>query len=285
MMKQIVSSASLALCIALPATAMAQGGSDAGSCPPGSWFCAPDGQQQPAPAGKPVGGLQPLPDPDSAPATPPRSGTITYEPAPGAAAPPVVVYQPPPPVVVVRPPAEPPPGCESAPPCAHHYRAEWGLNMRVEGAAIGHGSGDAGMGGAGLALRFRPVPRFALEGDVDLVGGHDWNGDSRTELGGSVNGLLFLNPRSRAQIYLLAGLGATTAHVHADDYHYFGVQGGVGLELRLSHSFALMADMRGFIRGRTDSLAASQPEFTASDGRTTNASGGLLFTGGLTIYF
>src|SRR6185437_15173358 len=113
MMKQIVSSASLALCIALPASAMAQGGSDAGNCPPGSWFCAPDGQQQPAPAGKPVGGLQPLPDPDAPAATPPRSGTITYEPAPGAAAaPPIVVYQPPPPVVVVRP-AEAPPAYEA----------------------------------------------------------------------------------------------------------------------------------------------------------------------------
>jgi len=43
--------------------------------------------------------------------------------------------------------------------------------------------------------------------------------------------------------------------------------------------------VRGFIRGRTDDMAATQPEFTAADGRTTNTSGGALFTGGLTFYF
>jgi hypothetical protein len=43
--------------------------------------------------------------------------------------------------------------------------------------------------------------------------------------------------------------------------------------------------MRGFVRGRTDSLAQSQPEFTNGNGQTTNTSGGILFTGGLTVYF
>jgi hypothetical protein len=43
--------------------------------------------------------------------------------------------------------------------------------------------------------------------------------------------------------------------------------------------------MRGFVRSRTDALAQSQPEFTNSSGQTTNTSGGVLFTGGLSIYF
>ena len=103
MRKSIVSASALALVLgipAIPASAWAQPAGGSGACPPGSWFCAQDQSEQPAPAGKP---LQPLPDPsdDSAPAP----GTVPPKPPkydPGDA-PPVVVYQPPPPVVVVRP--------------------------------------------------------------------------------------------------------------------------------------------------------------------------------------
>jgi hypothetical protein len=43
--------------------------------------------------------------------------------------------------------------------------------------------------------------------------------------------------------------------------------------------------MRGFLRGRTDGNGAA-PEFTdPKTGNTTNTSGGLLFTGGMTFYF
>ena len=65
------------------------------------------------------------------------------------------------------------------------------------------------------------------------------------------NGLFFLNPRSRAQIYLLAGFGWSGAHSQSDPstasgdasfdqhYSYFGGQAGVGLELRLTRVLAL----------------------------------------------
>jgi opacity protein-like surface antigen len=179
---------------------------------------------------------------------------------------------------------------------------QWGVNLRVEGAAIGHGTqGNAGMGGAGLGLRFRPTPQLALEGDLDFVGGHDYQGASRNETAFTMNGLLFLNPRSRAQVYLLAGIGWSWAHVSCDPtddncssasappsdahYTYFGGQAGVGLEFRLSKMVALGADMRAFVRGRTDQQAQSQPEFTNSNGQTTNTSAGVLFTGGMTLYF
>ena len=68
-------------------------------------------------------------------------------------------------------------------------------------------------------------------------------------------------------------------------YGYFGAQAGIGLELRLNRTLAFNADFRGFIRGRTDSGAASQPEFVDAYGRSTNTSGGGLFTGGMTLYF
>jgi opacity protein-like surface antigen len=157
------------------------------------------------------------------------------------------------------------------------------------------------MGGAGLGLRYRPTPQLGLETDLDFLGGHGYEGESRSETAFSVNGLFFVNPRSRAQVYLLAGIGWSWAHVACDPtidtcsststipmdahYSYFGGQAGVGLEFRLSRMVAIGADMRAFVRGRTDNQAQSQPEFTSSTGQTTNTSGGVLFTGGLTLYF
>jgi hypothetical protein len=47
---------------------------------------------------------------------------------------------------------------------------EWGLNLHLAGIALGSGrSGDAGMGLIGLGLRFRPVPAFALEANIDVA--------------------------------------------------------------------------------------------------------------------
>ena len=291
MRKSIVSAAALALVVGLPVPAGAQTGAGAGACPPGSWFCAQDSHEQAAPAGQPVKPLQPLPDPedDTAPAPPVRKPP-KYEPG-TEGAPPVVVYQPPPPVVVVRP--DTPPPYDYAPPqhAGVRPRSEWGLNLHLEGATIGHGSNDASMGGGGIGLRLKPTRYFGIETDVDFVGGTDYQGDHRNETAFSVNGLFFLNPKSRAQLYLLAGFGLSGAHVTSDTssldqhYGYFGGQIGAGLEIRLSQAFALNLDLRGFIRGRTDRLAQTQPEFTNADGRTTNTSGGGLITGGMTIYF
>src|ERR1700722_12617065 len=106
-MKFVVLSSAVVLVLAMPAVAAAQSAPAApSSCPPGSWFCPPAPDAQPLPAGKPVQGLQPLPDPedDSAPAPRPRQPSVTYEPAP----PPVVVYQPPAPVMIERPEGPPP---------------------------------------------------------------------------------------------------------------------------------------------------------------------------------
>jgi hypothetical protein len=170
--------------------------------------------------------------------------------------------------------------------------SEWGLNVHLEGATIGRGSaGDAAMGGAGAGLRFKPTRTFGLEADFDLVGGLDYQGNRRSETAFTLNGLFFLNPRSRAQFYLLAGFGWSAAHVVNDaqpfeaSYGYFGGQAGGGLEIRLSRGLALNVDLRGFVRSRTDSGAQAQPEFTDSSGRSTNTSAGALLTGGMTLYF
>ena len=80
----------------------------------------------------------------------------------------------------------------------------------------------------------------------DLLGGRDYNSLDRTETALSLNALVFLNPRSRAQVYLLGGVNWSGAHVNdgngfSADYHYFGGQAGVGLELRRDHRQARAA--------------------------------------------
>ena len=281
MVKRLLLSTSVvAFTLALPAIASAQ---SAPGCPPGSWFCA-ETTQVPAQGGQAVQIQQ-------APAAPP----------------PVVVYQPPPPVVVyqqqpgTRYYVVPPP----PPPQVYYYhpkyqrRSEWGLNLHLEGAAFGHSpnvQSGGSMWGGGIGLRYRPVPVFALETDLDFVGGRDYNDFLRNETATTINGLFFLNPRSRAQVYLLAGFGWSWAHAIDDngggayatqsfDYDYFGGQGGIGVEFRAGKHFALNFDARGFIRTRIDENAQYQPEFTAANGQTTNTSAGVLFTGGMTFYF
>jgi hypothetical protein len=289
-MRWLLSSCAVAVTLALPGVASAQAAPPAPpnpNCPPGSWFCAETTQTPAAPAGQPVP-LQPLPAPGPAAGGPPPS----------------VVYQPPPPVVVYQSPATRYYVIPSPPPVYYYrphrpsHRPEWGINLHFEGAAFGHaaGVGSAGMGGGGLGIRYRPVPSFALESDLDFVGGRDYNGFRRDEESSTFNGLLFLNPRSRAQIYLLAGFGWSWAHATDDilgsqaygqgfDYTYFGGQGGIGLEFRASKHFAINADARAFIRTRTDDQASFSPEFTNASGQTTNTSAGALFTGGMTFYF
>lgn len=302
-MKLVVVTSASALLLAIPSFAWAQSApaQQPDSCPPGSWFCAPPQDAQPAPSGKQ--GLQPLPDPDAQPAPPPRHrGAAAADddeaPAHTPPPPPVVVYQPPPPVMVERP--ENPPPYEYRPPPRHYISPprEWGLNLHLEGAALGDGTHhDASMGGLGAGLRYKPSRYFGLEWDIDFYGGHGYIGDQRHETSTSFNALLFLNPQSRAQLYLLAGFGWSWAHSENDpndpvyangqsyDYAYFGGQAGIGLELRLTRVLAFNIDFRGFIRSRTDGQSQYTAEFTNSQGQQTNTAGGGLLTGGMTLYF
>lgn len=255
-------------------------------CPPGSWFCAETEIKIGVPGEAP---------PPPATTTPPPAAT---PPPP----PPVVIYTPapPPPVYTAPPPAYYPP--PPPPPPARHAKSEIGLSFRLDAAAFGHNDTatgrDSGAAGIGASLRFRPTPRFALDIGLDAIGGTDANGYKRSEVPLSILGLLYLNPKSKAQVYLLGGFGFSTASVDVESndsqtgmmtrnekYSYFGAMFGGGMEFRVAKKVALNFDIRGFIRGRTDDAAASKPEFTAKDGRTTNTSGGALFTGGLTFYF
>jgi hypothetical protein len=173
-----------------------------------------------------------------------------------------------------------------------------GIDLRIDGAAgFGKGAlGNAyGMGGAGLGLRYRAFPHLGFELGVDLLGGRDFNASKRFEVAGTAGALVFFNPRSRAQLYMSAGLLLDHARASEDlpyrisssdlTYNHLGGYAGLGLEVFLTRHFALHVDGRGLVRqkigGNTDA-----PEFTdRASGRTTNTSGGFIGSGGATLYF
>ncbi|MFO0756001.1 MAG: hypothetical protein U0359_05900 [Byssovorax sp.] len=312
-----------AMCLPLPAMAQNQG------CPAGAWFCeqVEVGVQIPnvLPA-PPVQPAQPPPVVVETPPAPPAPPPAPPPPARRRTEPPVVVYQPAPApqtrVIIVAPgygPAYPPPAYYPPPqPVSRQiaqppvkpkpvWRSEFGVNMRVEGAYVGHPDGadyNTGLGGLGLSLRYRPVPAFAFDLGVDVLSGTDYSGYHRTEVPFSLSGLIFVNPRSRAQFYFNVGMDYSRASVKSDlpartldadleepgtyssHYSYFGGHGGIGLEFRLSKRVALNIDSIGFIRKRVDDTATAVPEFVdPKTGRTTNTSGGGLFRGGLTLWW
>ena len=291
--KNLLTVSAFALTLGASSVAAAQ------TCPPGSWFCADAQVQGSATVNVGGGGLQPLPPPVAGPPPVVVVQPGAPPPAPAPLPPPVVVYQPaPPPVILVQPrPAEYQPTYvrRYAMPYAQH---EWGFNLRLDAAAMSAGRANGGgMGGLGAGLRYKLSPYFGVEGGADFVFGTDYNGMSRNETAFTANGLLFLNPKSRAQVYLLGGIGWSVAHVSQDynypstssfdaTYTYFGGTFGLGLEYRASRSIAFNVDVRGFVRGRTDNDAKTNPEFRdPSTGKTTNTSGGALVTAGMTFYF
>ncbi len=304
-----------AMSLSLPALAQ--------TCPPGAWFCEQaEVQTPPAPAQAPTQRQAPPPpqlnqddEDDAVQAAPPpavRSAppVVVYQPVPAAPTTRVIIiapgygggyYAPPPPRPrFVR--MAPPPPAPAPPPPRWHGDTKWGLNLRVEGMTFGHNekaAQDSGMGGLGLSLRYRPIPHFAFDVGIDMLGGTDFNGFQRTETPLTVSGMIFLNPRSPVQLYLLGGMNFSHAKVTSDfsspllsakgdgtfgaDYSYFGGQAGAGLEFRVSRHVALNIDVVGFMRKRTDD--GRVPEFSDPEKGTTNSSGGALLRGGLTFWW
>jgi hypothetical protein len=150
---------------------------------------------------------------------------------------------------------------------------------------------DAGMGGIGISVRPRLSPHFALDIGLDFLGGKDFYGEERSESAFLFTPMFFVNPRSRIQLYFLAGVGFSGATViHADatrsTYHHAGIDGGAGLEFRFWRHVAIDTDVLAFVRGRTDANAELHPEFYDPEtGRSTNTSGGALFRLGMTYYW
>ncbi|MEM7446911.1 MAG: hypothetical protein AAF355_01565 [Myxococcota bacterium] len=245
--------------------------------------------------------VQPAPPPVVVvqPAPPPPPPVVMVQPAP----PPVVVVQPapppPPPVVMVQP--APPPQqvvvVHQPQPRVVTTRTTTLLPTDAELGIHAHIGGFLGaevqMGGATGAIRYRPIPRFALDFGIGGYAGTDYNGQDRVEVPLTIDALLYVNPSHPLQAYFLAGVGVSWAFVEGvnentgryeeRDLAHLGGQIGVGLEWRLFKHLAFTADIRGFLRRRIDD--DPQPEFVNDDGETTDTSGGGLGTIGVTLYF
>jgi hypothetical protein len=281
MMRVSLTVAVASLALALPAVAYAQ----SGDCPPGGWFCEEEPEVETDTADVEEGG-------EAAP--PARTGEPKRSP-------PVVVYRPEEgsgarKIIIVDRPEEAPP------PVRRRHKREWGFNLRLQSVLMGDDENrhpEAGMGGIGFSLRYRPIPHFAFDVGVDFLGGVDWHGNRRRENALLLNAMIFFNPKDKLQFYTLGGFGFAGAHVqkrlsdeegspmHNQEYGYFGGQLGVGLEWRVARKTALNFDVVGFIRGRTDEKARYEPEFTDPENpdRTTNTSGGGLARLGITFYW
>jgi hypothetical protein len=232
-------------------------------CPPGEWFCDDAAAEQAPPEAFPA-------EPD-----------VPAEAAPEGASPGEVETR--------AEPAPPPelPWSEGSGP---HGISPWGLALRVEGVLLESGNrGDVRLGGVGISGRYTLNPVVTLDLGLDAIVGTDYSGYDRSELSLSMSSLFFLNQHPVVRTYVLAGLNTSTARVEVvgegQTWWYLGLQGGLGLELTLGSRLALNVDILAFMRGRTDSRAAREPEFIDASGRVTNTSGGGLLRGGVSLRF
>lgn len=221
-------------------------------------------------------------------------------PAPQVVVVPGYGYAPPPPVVVYQQPAPRPVYVMREP---FWGASRLGLDLRGEGAAgfgANHSHNTYGLGGAGLGFRYRATPHLGVELGVDVLGGRDYNDNKRLEIAGSLGGLLFVNPRSRVQLYFSGG--ALVDHAKASSssaapvpngadtlltttsttYNHVGGYAGLGLEMFATRRLSFHVDARGVVR---QNVSGGRPEFTDSTGRTTNTSGGVVGSAGMVFYF
>jgi hypothetical protein len=262
--------AAAALLLARPASARAD---DPPGCPPGEWVCDDaSGEPAPAPEGAP---------PEDVDAVPPEDGSVWLAPDDDERE--IDVRRPPPATVSDSGWSEGSGGRVASP---------WGLSMRVQGVMLDGGrrrGDDANLGGVGVSGRYALNQVVTLDLGVDSILGTDYNGYDRSELSLSFSSLFFLNYHPVVRTYLLIGLNASRAQVEVDGddqtWGYLGGHTGLGLDIALDPRVALNVDVLAFVRGRTDSRAARQPEFTDGLGRVTNTSGGGLLRGGVTLHF
>jgi hypothetical protein len=234
-------------------------------CPPGEWFCDDTAAEAAPPQ------TEPEPEPMEAEPTPAGEPPSAVDGGVQAAAPAATAVA-----------WSEGSGSRQAPP--------WGLALRVEGVLLeSGGDGETGMGGLGISGRYSLNRVVTLDLGLDSLLGTDFNGYDRSELCLSFSSLFFLNDHPVVRTYLLAGLNASAAHVDVlgDDqtWGYLGLQGGLGLDFTIDPRLAVNIDILAFMRGRTDSRAAREPEFIDSSGRVSNTSGGGLVRGGVVLRF
>jgi len=207
--------------------------------------------------------------------------TVVYTPPPVYTyTPPAVVYTPPPQPVIVSQPA--PVVVETTQtyvtqPMMQNYQFQLrpmvrhrGFGFGVRGGAGFVGAADVGNFGGGVVARYIASPRFGVELTVDAYGGTGYTGNvDVVEFPVTLNGLWFINPRNRVQLYLVGGLGVSFGSVEAngveDSPVYGGGELGLGVEFLIGQHVGLTLDARGFLRGRMNERE-NDPSETVNDG-------------------
>jgi hypothetical protein len=258
------------LLLATPRLALAD---DPPGCPPGEWFCD-DPSAEPAPDEEPEyvvpDGEEPLPsdsDEDGRAGRSPRARRMELRQADGSM------------------------DAGWSEGSGGRAASPWSLALRAQGVMLDdrRREKDSSLGGVGVSGRYSLNPVVTFDLGLDSILGTDYNGYDRSELSVSLSSLFFLNYHPVVRTYVLIGLNTSSARVDVDGddqtWGYFGGQTGLGLEITLVPTVALSLDLVAFMRGRTDSRAAREPEFTDARGRVTNTSGGGLLRGGIVIRF
>ena len=251
-------------------TSAARAQDEVPGCPPGEWFCD-DAPPEAAPQAPQGDDTYPedsaLPDSEQIPGDPPPDDGGDID---------------------VRAPA--PVESTWSEGSAGKAPSPWGLALRAQGVILeGKRGSDASLGGIGISGRYTLTPVVTFDLGLDSILGSDYNGYDRSELMLSFSSLFYLNNHPVVRTYVLVGLNASRAYLDfpgdEQTWGYFGGQAGLGLEFSLDRLIALNVDFVGFIRGRTDERAAREPEFTDSEGRVTNTSGGGLLRAGMVLRF
>jgi hypothetical protein len=304
-----VALASVALASLMPATAAAA--PDDPDCPPGA-FCEevsvtpPDIEVDEVADDVKVEKSQ---EPVTVVIPPPQPGqegkprVFEYHPDPNGGPGQVIIYEDGamPPRVTVAPPDAPRRERDRR---RYERHRRWGMNLRVDGVLMPRFRNDvnvdSGMAGLGMSLRYRPTPAFAIDMSADFLGGIDSNGYERQELPLGLTAMLYVNPRSVAQFYLMAGMNWSFARVYSDrplanhlaggnhdEYVYFGGHGGMGLEFRVAPLVGINLDGLAFVRTRTDDDGGGlYPEFIDLErGEASNTSVAGMLRAGVTFWW
>lgn len=237
-------------------------GADPSAACPDGWFC------EPPPEVTPAAPEAPLPTP----APPPEPGEPPLDYAPGVSFPDVEDdYEP-----------EPTRGDRA-----------FGVTARALVPLIDAGDSQTHpfMAGPGVGLLYLPLDFIGVEFSVDSAFGRDALDAKRRELAISAALLAFFESHELVQVFLSTGLFHSWADVEPRQsydrhYRYFGAFLGLGTELTFHPLYSVFLRLDGFIRGRVDQGAGSDPEFFhQTTGETSNSSAGMLLRVGAARYF
>jgi hypothetical protein len=153
---------------------------------------------------------------------------------------------------------------------------------------------DAGLAGAGLALRVRLDRHFSVQAEGNLLAGANSAGYGRLETLGLGSVLLFLNPDDRFQIYLEGTTGLDGSRVASKKeaidgptYTYYNavIGGGIGAEWRAFERVSFTAHVRSLLRGRLGDTVRGDSALGDPDAREAKTAAMTLASLGATYHF